>query len=162
MSIAVSAVVAPCPCLRLLQAVFGALAIGFGLVMGAAQHAQVWPVAAGGASIVAGLILMISLLENRDVHRIDISGVGQIRLTVYRYTRHAERSDCDVRASGNCRVVELMPGSTLWPGLLLLRLRAQDGGISVVPVFIGSIGAAVFRPLAVACRAIAARDGALT
>jgi toxin CptA len=162
MSIAVSAVVGMPLCLRLLLTSFGVLAIVFGLMMGSAPLGYAWPLSGAGASILAGLILIISLLKNRDLHRIDISGVGEIRLTVYRYTRSIDIRDWDARASSNSFSVELMAGSTLWPGLLLLRLRAEDGGISVVPVFVASVGATVFRPLAVACRAIAARDATLS
>jgi toxin CptA len=55
-----------------------------------------------------------------------------------------------------------MPGSTLWPGLLLLHLRAEDGVMVVLPVLPDSVSAGLFRPLSVACRTIAARSGDLT
>ena len=158
MSIAVTAVVRPSLCLRLLMAGFGALALGSGLLIYIHQQAFSWPLTGAGASIMAGLILFYSLCKNRNTHRIDISGVGQIRLTVYPYRRGAGMRDCDMHTSDNPTVVELMAGSTLWPGLLLLRLRAEDGTVSVIPVFTDSVGAVLFRPLCVACRAIAARQ----
>jgi toxin CptA len=162
MSIAVTVVVHRSLCLRLLLAGFGALALAFGWMIFVRQQAFAWPLTGAGASALAALVLIYSLFKNRNTHRIDISGVGQIRLTVYPYTRVASMRGCDVRTSENSTVVELMAGSTLWPGLLVLRLRAEDGGVVVVPVFIDSVGAALFRPLSVACRVIAARDDTLT
>lgn len=154
MSIAVSAVVRPSPCLRLLQAVFCILALGFGALLALRQFTYSWPLAGACLSSLAALTLSFSLLKNRNSHRIDISGVGQIRLTVYQLMPGS------VRADGT--LVTLMPGSTLWPGLLLLHLRTETGIIVVLPVLSDSVGPGVFRPLSVACRTIAARSGDLT
>ncbi|WP_295995920.1 hypothetical protein [Rugamonas sp.] len=53
--------------------------------------------------------------------------------------------------------VSLLGGSTLWPRLLVLRLGREDGGVATLLVLPDSVAAATFRPLALACRAIAAR-----
>jgi toxin CptA len=154
MSIAVSAIVRPSPCLRLLLLAFSMLAIGFGSLLLLRQHAYSWPLSGALISLLTGSILSFFLLKNRNSHRIDISGVGQIRLTVYQLMPGG------VRADGT--LVTLLAGSTLWPGLLLLRLCTEDGAVVVLPILFDSVGAGLFRPLSVACRTIAARSGELT
>jgi toxin CptA len=154
MSIAVSAIVRPSLCLRLSLAAFSMFSIGFGSLLLLRQHVYSWPLFGALVSLLAALILSFSLLKNRNPHRLDISGVGQIRLTVYQLMPGG------VRADGT--LVTLLAGSTLWPGLLLLRLRTEDGGVVVLPVLFDSVGAGLFRPLSVACRTIAARSGELT
>jgi toxin CptA len=74
--------------------------------------------------------------------RLDISGVGQIRLTVYQQTG---------------TVLRLLDGSTLWPGLLLLRLGDGDGdgGTQALVVLPDSVTRTERRALALACRAAA-------
>ncbi|MCC7642505.1 MULTISPECIES: hypothetical protein [unclassified Janthinobacterium] len=54
--------------------------------------------------------------------------------------------------------LRLLPGSTLWPSLLVLCLADAVGRRTQVLVQRGG-SCAAFRPLAVACRAIAARNG---
>ena len=155
MSIAVSVVVGPSPGLRLSLAALCTLALGFSLMLALRQHAYSWPLAGASISLSAGLASSFSLLKNRNSHRIDISGVGQIRLTVYQVMPEG-----GVCADGI--LVTLMAGSTLWPDLLLLHLRAGDGAVVVLPVLPDSVGAELFRPLSVACRTIAARNDSLT
>ena len=160
MSIAVSALVRPSICARALLAGFSLLATGMGVFLGSGLGGTyLWSLAGAGISVGAGLMLTFSLFKNRNALRIDISGVGQIRMTVYQVMRSkasGASDDADVQGVP----VSLMAGSTLWPGLLLLRLRDADGRVTVLPVWPDSVGAMLFRPLAVACRAIAARtDG---
>ena len=50
--------------------------------------------------------------------------------------------------------VTLLPGSAVWPGLLMLLVRGEDGTTAVVAVFGDSVRAGEFRALAVAIRAI--------
>lgn len=80
--------------------------------------------------------------------RIDISAVGQIRLTVY-HQRDAPRAE---EGQG----VRLLPGSTLWPGLLLLRLENDSARVHWLAVLPDSAAPDVRRRLALAARAIAA------
>jgi hypothetical protein len=154
MSIAVAAVVRPSPCLRLLQLAFCTLALGFGALLALRQLSCSWPLTGACLSLLVALTLSFSLLKNSNSHRIDISGVGLIRLTVYQLMPGG------VCADGT--LVTLMPGSTLWPGLLLLHLRDENGVMVVLPVLPDSVSAGSFRPLSVACRTIAARSGDLT
>ena len=160
MSIALSVVVRPSFFLRLMLAGFSLLAIGSGVLLGGALAGNFsYPLAGAGISYGAGLILMYSLYQSGKTRRIDISDGGQIRLTVYQVMR-----DGDLRAGvgdETCsQEVSLMAGSTLWPGLLLLLLRAGDGRLTILPVWPDSVAVTQFRPLAVACRAISTRiDG---
>ena len=149
MSIAVSAIVRPSVCLRLLSAGMACCAIAVGAALaGGIGGAFLAPLAGAGASALAGVVCLLFPCQNRKPRRIDISGVGQIRATVY-----LDMGGAGEGADG----VGLLPGSTLWPGLLLLRLRRDDGGVLVLALWPGNVGAGAFRPLAVACRAIAVR-----
>jgi hypothetical protein len=62
----------------------------------------------------------------------------------------------DQRGSGE--VVQLMADSTIWPGLLLLRLRRQDLRVTSVLILPDCVAADGFRALSVACRWIAAHN----
>lgn len=108
-----------------------------------------WCVAAVCVSALSALFCLLLLRQDRKRLHIDISGVGQIRLAVYQ----------DMGGVANeGAVVSLLAGSTLWPGLLLLRLGVAGGGSVAVAIWPGNVAAGAFRPLSVACRAIAARN----
>ena len=81
--------------------------------------------------------------------RIDISPVGQIRLTV-------QQSSGLPGAALAAAPLSLLAGSTLWPGLLTLRLgEAKPAGrpaVHTVLVLPDSVARASWRPLALACR----------
>lgn len=186
MSIAVAAVIRTPVCLRLLQA-----ALGLCAVLAAWPLSGVWPAAAlsssvpgpgpgpgpgqlvgayalgwaGALSSVAGGIFLLALLcQRRKPQVLDISPVGQLRLTVY-----LEHDGMPASAAGGAAeaagagpsvppVLRLLPGSTLWPSLLVLCLADAAGRRTQVWVQRGG-SCAAFRPLAVACRAIAVRSG---
>lgn len=54
-------------------------------------------------------------------------------------------------------VVSMVEDSTLWPKLLLLRLRSNSGRLTILPILPDSVSFQSFRSLSVACRWIAAR-----
>jgi len=85
---------------------------------------------------------------------LDISPVGQLRLAVYLEHGGAPSGSGPLVPI----VLRLLPGSTLWPSLLVLCLADAAGRRTQVLVQRGS-SCVAFRPLAVACRAIAARSG---
>ena len=148
MPIAVSSVVTPSRLLRAALLLYAALQLGAGLAAAwALPAAPGWPIAACCA--VAGGAALRARARATTTRRIDISGVGELRLTV-------QLKLCAAPARGV--PVRLAPGSTLWPQLLLLRLRAEDGALTVLAVLPDSVGPGRFRALAVALRAIAGRD----
>jgi toxin CptA len=168
MSIAVSATVRASPLLRLAVAGLCAAVIVAGTLV------------AGGAGDVASVLMLAGGLAGAgcgraDVKpvRIDISGGGGIRLTVYQQLEVVSRAapGCKAidpgRATGDAPphagcAARLLPGSTLWPWLLLLRLRCQEGegeaSVRWLVVLPDSAAPDVRRRLAVAVRAIAARQ----
>lgn len=150
MSIAISAVLCTPVGLRLLQAGGGLCAIlaAFPLASG---HALGWPAALASAS--GGVLLLALLRVRRKPLTLDISPVGQIRLAEYEELH--EPPPCTVAAPPPLR---LLPGSTLWPSLLVLRLADGQGRVTAVLLQRGRLGSAAFREVAVACHAIAARE----
>ncbi|PLY48268.1 hypothetical protein CSZ94_01430 [Janthinobacterium sp. ROICE36] len=174
MSIAVAAVIRAPVCLRLLQAVLGLCALlaawplsgvwraaalsgpgpgpGLGLGQLVGGYALGWP---GALPSAAGGVFLLALLRRRRKPQVlDISPVGQLRLAVYLEHGGAPSGSGSLVPS----VLRLLPGSTLWPSLLVLCLGDAAGRRTQVLVQRGS-SCVAFRPLAVACRAIAARSG---
>jgi hypothetical protein len=158
MSIAVAAVIRTPVCLRLLQAVLGLCALLAAWPLSGAWRAAAVPGQLVGAyalgwpgavlSAAGGVFLLALLRRRRKPQALDISPVGQLRLAVY-----LERGGPS-QPSG----LRLLPGSTLWPSLLVLCLADAAGRRTQLLVQRGG-GCPAFRPLAVACRAIAARSG---
>ena len=170
MSIAVAAVIRTPVCLRLLQAALGLCALlaawplsgawrvaavsgpGPGQMVGA--YALGW---SGALLSAAGGVFLLALLRRRrKPHTLDISPVGQFRLAVY--LEHGGAPGVDASSVAVPPGLRLLPGSTLWPSLLVLCLADAVGRRTQVLVQRGG-SCAAFRPLAVACRAIAARNG---
>ena len=52
----------------------------------------------------------------------------------------------------------LMPGSSVWPGLLMMLVRGDDQKTVIVAVFADSVSPEEFRALAVAMRAIGGQE----
>ena len=142
MSIAVSAVVRPSLGLRLLH---GGFCVGVMLSAGCCAG----PVGAL-LCVLAGLSGLLLLRRGTTLYAIDISGVGQLRLTVYQQAGDGVAAE----------PVRLLAGSTLWPGLLLLRLGRGDGRVATLAVLPDCVAPAAWRALALACRASAARTAA--
>jgi toxin CptA len=150
MSIAVSAVIVPSRLLRRAVLCHGAanLAVAAALGAGLARPFYV-PLAGAAACALAGVLILCALVPGRKVRRIDISGLGQLRLTVQQ----------DIGAHGaQAAPLRVLPGSTLWPGLMLLRLRGEDGAVRHLALLPDSVEAGQFRRLSVAIRDISARN----
>jgi toxin CptA len=162
MSIAVSVVIKPS---RLVFALVGVICVGSALI-GAAIGLEcvgnlntAARIACASACISVGLGGLCYAGHTRKTHRIDISGIGQIRLV--ETTALADPVFCrDLPVSVySGEVVSLMDDSTLWPFLLMLRLRAEDGRTKTVIVLPDSLNEVGFRALSVACRWIVAHSG---
>nr|WP_315392319.1 hypothetical protein [uncultured Duganella sp.] len=134
MSIAVSVIVRPSSGLRLLHA---------GLCCCVTMSAAACPgVLAPWLCALAGLLGWVLGRPRGIAPRLDISGVGRFRLAVY-------------RESGTA--VRLLDESTLWPGMLLLRLGGDDGRVRSVLVLPDGVTRPELRALSLACRAVAGR-----
>jgi hypothetical protein len=97
-------------------------------------------------------------VRHQKTHHIDISGVGQLRVTKV----DASTSSCQEKnwphVKDHGEVCRLLKDSTIWPHLLLLRLQADNGKMIVVPVLPDCVSRDSFRALSVACRWIAAHN----
>jgi len=160
MSIAVSAVVNPS---RLLLAaiggmclgiVFGAALIGFGRIGEMPNYARV--LTAGSCALVT-FFAFYWAIKTRKTFRIDISDIGQIRLEEYIGT--GDTSSLANVAGG--KVLELLPDSTIWTHILLLRLRTEDNQIIILPILRDCVEKDAYRLLSIACRWIAAQNNRL-
>jgi hypothetical protein len=147
MSIAVSAVIVPSRRLRRLLFAFcvvlcaAAVAVGW-LLPGRFAFAPLVALAPLFAALAlghAGLFLRTAA----TARRIDISGVGQLRVTVQQ----------DMSGAG--MPAALLPGATVWPCCMLLQLRLEDGATLPLVLLPDSVGAGHYRALAVAVRALA-------
>lgn len=151
MSIAVSAVIVPSSRLRWLLAGLCTALCAAALAMALLFPMQfAWRGAAALAPLCAGLALGWSCLvypAAATARRIDISGVGRIRLTVQQGMESAATT------------MTLLPGATAWPGCLLLRLRDGDGAIRPLLLLPDSVSAGEYRALTVAVRALAGVAG---
>lgn len=149
MSIAVSALVRPSSPVRLLRVLVCA-----GVMCSALScPGRTWAVVCV-ATGVAGLPWRGG---NPKPRRIDISPVGQIRLTVYQQTGTGALTPAP--ATEAPAPLTLLAGSTLWPDVLFLRLGRAGEPVREVLVLPGCVARPAFRPLALACRALAARGG---
>jgi hypothetical protein len=120
MSIAMTVVVAPSRRLRFLLVGFGASLLAAACAVGCCAS----PGFTAGPAVAlvllfAGVCVMHAALRPAMVHRIDISGPGQLRLTVQQGVRPDKSEALPAR---------LLSGSTLWPRLLLLRLETVGEG----------------------------------
>lgn len=157
MSFAVSAVIAPSRRLRWLVVAFCALLFATAAVVG-----LVLPARFAGGGLLAAFPLSAALSLARPLRfwassranlprirtscRIDVSGLGQIRLTVQQSMQ-----------AGSAHAT-LLPGATVWPACIVLRLRTDDGAIHPLVLLPDAMGAGQYRALAVAVRALAQRD----
>ena len=99
---------------------------------------------------LAGILYHQATVQLRAI-RIDISGIGQIRLL------SESHRDSDLHPRSD-HVMRLMPGSTLWTRLLLLKMQDDIGQTKVMIVLPDSVAGDGFRSLSVACRWIAAHN----
>jgi toxin CptA len=131
MSIAVSVVVRPSRGLRFAHA---------GLCCCVMASAAACPgIVAPLLCLLAGALAWRCGQPSAIARRLDISGVGHLRLAVYQHNDGALR----------------LLGATLWPRLLLLRLSDAAGKVQVLTLLPDCVAPAEWRALALACRAAA-------
>ena len=150
MSIAVATVVKPSRLLRGALAAYAAASLAVGIVVLSAAHGAFRAPVLVAASCLAAAAAALAALGPAGKRRlIDISGVGEMRVTVQQ-----KQAETGMRTMP----CALLPGSAVWPGLLMLRVRGDDGKAAFVAVFADSVSAQEFRALAVAIRAIGGQE----
>jgi hypothetical protein len=186
MSFTVSAVIAPSHRLRCLLAVFcasliaAAVAVGFGTPERFAFDGLVaFAPLAGALALGWSLIRSWCPSQARSTtaqpvdsqvllhrfgtpRRLDVSGLGQVRLTVQREMR-VDRQSAEPSLASSCIhigseegvLVTVLPGAIVWPYCMVLQLRSAEGGIASLVLLPDSMKKSQFRALAVAVRALA-------
>jgi hypothetical protein len=101
---------------------------------------------------IASFALIVQPLRRRTALRIDVTGLGQIRLGE---TLPNAEAGSTPRSDALGEVVQLRQGSTLWPSLMVLRLQAVSGRLTTLILLPDSLSDDAFRALSVACRWIA-------
>lgn len=160
MSISVSAIVKPSRILGALMLAMAALASTVGILVGLGVVGEL---AHPLRLILAASIPIVSFfgfyhgMQSRKPIQLDISGIGQIRIA--KWSGEAScRGSRRTHVGVNGDEVRLLPESTFWPQMLLLRLKDANGRIVTVPVLPDSVSRDSFRALSVACRWIAANE----
>ena len=150
MSIAVMAVVRPS---RWLQAAAAALALAYVVTAWLVWQGGLgtrWPALLVACACLLGAAFLTQIGSQRQSYLIDVSGTGAIQLAVQRYVGQVNQ----------CVAAELLPGSTLWPACLVLRLKCPGSGpVHTVVVMPDSVSREHFRCLSVAMRRIARMAG---
>ncbi|HEX9174255.1 MAG TPA: protein YgfX [Telluria sp.] len=150
MSLAVSAVVNPSRLLRLALLLYACACLGAALALASGRAGNVvLPHWVALCCLLAAGAALRAFSQAKNTRRIDISGPGQIRVTV-------QQNVGSTSADGV--PVQLIPGSTVWPSAMVLLLRAEDGAVTALTVLPDSVAPHQFRALAVAIRAIAGRN----
>ncbi|RZI40162.1 hypothetical protein EGT07_25265 [Herbaspirillum sp. HC18] len=154
MSIAVSTVVHPSRILLAATTMMSVSAACVGIAVGIGAVGEVLlPV----RLLIAASLVFLAFFgfyhgtRNRKPIHIDISGTGQIRLRKVGEIHPCTDADRPhLNTMGE--VVRLMNDTTIWPRMLILRLQAANGEITIVPVFPDGVSRHGFRALEVACR----------
>lgn len=157
MSIAVSADIKPSRLLLITMAAAAVVVALVGVIFAFALVGQlsfVFRMSLAGACVVAAILAFWLALRNRTAVWLHISGTGQIRLVEHHVVVRAKPGS-QVMNGG---LAQLLAGSTVWPNLLLLRLRLENGRVRTIPILPDSVPRETFRALQVACRWVASHN----
>jgi toxin CptA len=163
MSIAISAVVKPS---RSLLVIVSGMSVGIIVAAGMIASGTVGELSLYSRLVVVVLCVLAAIVgffqtyRKRKTFHIDISGIGQIRLSEYNGIVTFPAFDGQ-RESESCvegELVKLMADSTIWPHFLLLRLQGEGGRITAIPILADCMAEDSFRAISVACRWIAAQN----
>lgn len=141
MSIAVSATVQPSRILAYMLAfMFVLVNVAIGYLAFCFKANQLYFSLVIILSIVLSVHLLFSYFRRQQVVRLDISDVGDIIF----------QTVTPNSLNLNCVNLIILESCTLWPQLMVISLRSEDGRIVVLPVLRDSVDAITFRKLAVA------------
>jgi toxin CptA len=151
MSIAVSAVLQPSRLLRLALACWGVAGAGAGAALLSWEPARFHaPVVLAMACLAVAAVAWRLAAQRGNVRRIDISGLGEIRLWVQQSLGGETPQEA---------AMQLLPGSTIWPSMLVLLLRSGgNASVTIVVLLPDSVPHGQFRKIAAAITWIARRD----
>ncbi|HTN67497.1 MAG TPA: protein YgfX [Burkholderiaceae bacterium] len=161
MSIAIYAVIKPSPTLHVLTCgmCLGVLSIAAVVALGAVG--QLLPPASRILISICCFFIAFSVfyqrIRSRSEFHIHISGSGQIRLAECKSAGPGKTNKSSLLAKMDMEA-RLMPATTIWSWLLLLRLQLDDRRVVVVPILPDCVPPSTFRALSVACRWLAAHD----
>lgn len=154
MSIAVSAVIRPSRCFALISLLMGITLLGAAALL-AAGGATMFHHALSAACVLTGAGISLFPLSRTKALRIDVSGIGQIRLVDTCPEAAAGSNEMSV---SDGEVVQLLRGSTFWSSLMVLRLQRRSGQKTVLLILPDSMDSDGFHALSVACLWTAARQ----
>jgi len=155
MSIAVSALVRPSRIQRLVWGGCGLAQCASALAVGmlAPERFLLAPLLAL-ALAGAGACVLAAAVRRPKTHRIDISGTGDLRVTVQQHVdgreRAAQEGAAQESAAPEGGAAALLPDSVIWPMLMLVRYTAPGARPRVLAVWRDSVEPAAWRALAVA------------
>lgn len=159
MTIAVSVMVSPSRLLTLAvrgMALLAALAIALVLFANSNLSANFRFQISLVASILIGSAIFRLWHPGKTFH-IDISGIGQIRLTQYSGVSIPYKNTGMPLDGSSGQLVQLSPDSILWPHLMLLRFKTAEARILSIPVLNDNLDASDFAQLLISCKWIAAQ-----
>jgi hypothetical protein len=152
MSIAVSALVRPSVWLVALAMMMAIVLLTAGALLERTAD-EPWHHALALACVIASVAVVLFPLRRRKAFRIDVTGVGQIRIAD---TSSTAATECLESSLDGGEVVQLLRSSTYWSSLMVLRLQSDAGRITNLIIFPDSMDSHAFRALSTACRWIAA------
>lgn len=161
MTIAVSAVVKPSKLLQSGLIATGLLMLGIAALIGIGRIGELSIQQRGllcAVLVFPGILAFFYVFLSRKTFHIDISGIGQIRLKEDTGIDEMKRQQKEQGKGDSINVVRLMEDSTIWPNLLLLRLRTEDHRVRTLVILPDCMDGHAFRALKVACRWIAAHN----
>jgi hypothetical protein len=161
MTIAVSVVIRPSRALLFSVAIMASMAL-LAAILILFDHSHdfnlAWRIQISAIVTILAGAMVFRQCKRRKTFHIDISGIGQIRLTQYSGVS-VFHNKIDLALDGSLgRLVHLSPDSIVWSQFLLLRLKPEQGAIISIPVLIDSVSGSGFAKLSVACRWIAAQS----
>ncbi len=153
MSIAIAALIRPSRSFALLSVAMGGVLLAAALVLAQERQSTLHHGLAIACALASACISLFPLSRRKHL-RIDVSGIGQIRLVD---TSPDAVAGSSLASTCDGEVVQLLRGSTFWSSLLVLRLQTQSGRAMTLLIFADSVGSATFHALSVACLWVASR-----
>ncbi|WP_318840972.1 protein YgfX [Noviherbaspirillum aerium] len=161
MSIAVSAIVKPSRILAAMMLAMASLTSTVGILIGLGAIGEMvflLRLAISASILILSFFGFYHGMQRRKPIQLDISGIGQVRVAERSIIVSSCRESKRTHVAPYGEEVRLLPGSTLWPLMLLLQFEDANGRRITVPILRDSVSQDGFRALSVACRWITANE----